>query len=42
MVAPDDDELLDSIDVGSAFDVRAALVVRQWVSPSADEAAAAA
>lgn len=42
MVAPDDDELLYSIDFGSVFEVRAAFVVRQRIFPSADEAAVAA
>lgn len=36
------DELLYSMDVGSVFDVRDGLIVRQRVFPSADEAAAAA
>jgi ketosteroid isomerase-like protein len=36
------EELLYSIDVGSVFDLRDGLIVRQRVFPSADEAAAAA
>jgi ketosteroid isomerase-like protein len=36
------DELLSSMDVGSIFDMRDGLIVRQRVFPSSDEAAAAA